>query len=286
MTETELDRSMVSNREKPFATAMRTDFTAEQIGLIKRTIAVGCTDDELTLFLQQCRRTGLDPFARQIHAVKRWNKQANREVMAIQIGIDGFRLIADRSGRYAGNDDPVFDDEVKPRKATVTVYKMVSGSRCPFTATARWEQYYPGPKQGFMWDKMPHLMLGKTAEALALRKAFPAELSGLYITEEMQQAGEPTNPIPAANGQLIFDSPQSGPLTLSEQQVEDINALIHELREEGVKFNHKSFMDWIQKMPGCGPHVEDLPQVPASCYERITIDLKQKIAVARREVAK
>ncbi len=158
-------------------------YTAEQVSLIKRTIAKDATDDELRLFVQQCERSGLDPFAKQIHFVKRQGK------MTIQTGIDGYRLIADRTGRYVGNDDPVFDDEDSPSKATVTVYKLVNGIRCPFTASARWAQYYPGKQQGFMWEKMPHVMLGKCAEALALRKAFPQELSGLYTNEEMAQAG-------------------------------------------------------------------------------------------------
>jgi hypothetical protein len=126
--------------------------------------------------------------ARQIYFQKRFNKRKQKFEMTIITGIDGYRLIADRTGQYAGNDDPTFDDEENVRKATVTVYKIVSNIRCPFTASARWEQYYPGDEQGFMWRKMPHLMLGKCAEALALRKAFPAELSGIYIKEEMDQA--------------------------------------------------------------------------------------------------
>lgn len=177
--------------------AERTEFTTDQVGLIKRTIAKGASDDELALFLNQCRRTGLDPFSRQIYLLQRWDSKQNRNIATIQVGIDGYRLIADRTGSYAGNDDPVFDDEASPARATVTVWKLVGGTRCPFTATARWAQYYPGDKQGFMWRKMPHLMLGKVAEALALRKAFPAELSGLYITEEMEQAGgAPIQPEP------------------------------------------------------------------------------------------
>lgn len=157
----------------------------EKIALIKKTVAKDATDDELQLFLYTAKKSGLDPLLRQIHCVKR------KGHMAIQTGIDGYRLIADRTGAYAGNDDPVYDDEAKPRKASVTVYKLVNGQRCPFTATARWDQYFPGEAQGFMWTKMPHLMLGKCAEALALRKAFPAELSGLYTDDEMQQADTP-----------------------------------------------------------------------------------------------
>lgn len=161
-----------------------------KIDLIRRTVAAGATNDELELFFHQARRAGLDPLARQIYFVKRKGKGV------IQVGIDGLRLIADRTGKYAGNDDAEFDGQSRggyPDKAKVTVYKMVGGQRCPFSATARWEEYYPGDDQGFQWRKMPHAMLAKCAEALALRKAFPADMSGLYIHEEMEQAGQPTS---------------------------------------------------------------------------------------------
>lgn len=171
-----------------------------KIELIRRTVAKGATNDEMDIFLHQCRKTGLDPLAKQIYFQKRQNKKTGESQMTIITGIDGYRLVAQRTGQYAGNDDPVFDDEAKPRKATVTVYRIVGGIRCPFTASARWEQYYPGDYLGFMWNKMPHLMLGKCAEALALRKAFPAELSGVYTAEEMHQAGA-ESPAKAADGQ-------------------------------------------------------------------------------------
>ena len=176
-------------------TAIRRALTQDQIDLILRTVAEGCDGDELDLFLYQANRLGLDPLNRQIHAVKRGRK------MSIQVGIDGYRLIADRTGRYAGNDEPVYpqigehytDDGVVaryPEAATVTVWKLVDGVRCPFTATALWDEYCPDGDQAFMWRKMPFLMLAKCAEALALRKAFPAELSGVYIDEEMHQADD------------------------------------------------------------------------------------------------
>lgn len=160
-------------------------FTREHVELIKKTLASEKLSDlELELFLHQANRSGLDPLARQIYAVKRSGK------LVIQTGIDGYRAIADRTGQYAGSDDPQFDEwdnKGNPGIARVTVYKLVSGQRCAFTASARWSEYKPD--SDFMWRKMPHTMLGKVAEALALRKAFPLDLSGLYTDTEMEQAG-------------------------------------------------------------------------------------------------
>lgn len=177
-------------------------WSRSQIELVKRTIAVGATDDELLMFRWICHRTQLDPFSRQIYYVKRWDSKEGREKGAIQIGIDGFRVIAERTGKYAGNNDPEFEGELEkewkkkdgvggkysaPEKAIVRVYKMVDGVRCEFTATARWNEYYPGDMMGFMWRSKSHIMLGKCAEALALRKAFPAVLSGIYVEGELDR---------------------------------------------------------------------------------------------------
>ena len=170
------------------------NITPDQIALIKSQIAVNATDDELKLFLHVANKSGLDPLARQIYFIKRSGK------MTIMTAIDGFRAIADRTGQYIGSSDPIFEEiGNNPVKATVTVNKVVAGVVGNFTATARWSEYYPGKSQGFMWDKMPHTMLGKCAEALALRKAFPAQLSGLYTGDEMDQAqndGKPNNDPP------------------------------------------------------------------------------------------
>ena len=176
-------------------------WTAEQVELVKRTICKGATDDEMQLFMHQCKRTGLDPFSRQIHAVKRWDGREKREVMTIQTGIDGYRLIADRTGKYAGNDDPVYDvdNAAHPNKATVTVWKLVENQRVPFTRSAKWAEFCQTTKDGELnrfWKRMPYLMLGKVAEALALRAAFPQELSGLYTHEEMGQADSEPEALP------------------------------------------------------------------------------------------
>lgn len=191
---------MTGELQRTDTQALTNGFTHEQVGLIKRVIAKDATDDELKLFLYTADKRGLDPLAKQIYFQKR--KTKNGDVMTIITSIDGYRLIAERTGKYAGNDDPVYFSE-DDRRAAVTVWKIVNGVRCPFTASARWSEYYPGQSLGFMWDKMPHTMLGKCAEALALRKAFPEQLSGLYVVEEMEQADKPIGKAPISTARAI-----------------------------------------------------------------------------------
>ena len=162
-------------------------WTPEQTQLIATTIAPGCSSDELRLFAYACQRTGLDPFSKQIYAIRRSGR------MTIQAGIDGLRAIAERTGELDGShtewcgDDGQWSDvwlsSKPPAAAKTTIWRK--GSSHPFTGVARFADYNAG--QG-LWSKMPAAMIAKCSEALALRKAFPANLSGVYSTDEMEQA--------------------------------------------------------------------------------------------------
>jgi len=165
---------------------MKIEFSKDQIDLIKRQIANGCNDDELRLFLYQCKRTGLDPLTRQIYAIKRAGR------MTIQTSIDGFRVIAERSGTYAGQDEPTwsYKGDGTIEKCVVKVYRFRGDIRYPAgVGVAFFSEYYPNPVN--LQKTLAHTMIAKVAEALALRKAFPQDLSGLYTADEMHQADAP-----------------------------------------------------------------------------------------------
>lgn len=189
--------------------ALPVNFNREQVDLIKTQIAPGASDGELSLFIEQCQRTGLDPFSRQIYAVMREeSKQVNgqwvkTQKMTIQVAIDGFRVIAERHGQYAGRVGPLWcgpDGKWvdvwlgKDMPAAAKVGILRHGFTEPLWAVARLEAYISRKRDGApmgLWAKMPDVMIAKCAEAQALRAAFPNDLSGLYASEEMAQADNP-----------------------------------------------------------------------------------------------
>lgn len=164
-----------------------------KLQLIKDLVANDTTDDELALFLYTAKRTGLDPLARQIYCIKRWNSALNKSVATLQTSIDGYRLIADRTGAYAPGRVATYtyDADHQIVSATAYVMKYVQGHWHEVAAEAFWDEYVAIDRNGSitrMWKEKPHIMLSKCAEALALRRAFPAELSGLYTSDEMGKA--------------------------------------------------------------------------------------------------
>ena len=183
---------------------VKNEFSNNDIQLIKDTVCKGATNEEFKLFLYFGERTGLNPLLKQYHAVKRWNSKLGREEMTIQTGIDGFRVVAERSEKYAGQLGPFWcgtdgqwtDVWIKSEHpAACKVGVLRSDFKEPLWAVARFESYKQTNKDGKIsqfWGKMPELMIAKVAEALALRKAFPQDLSGIYTDDEMAQADNTT----------------------------------------------------------------------------------------------
>ena len=186
----------------------------ERREFIRQNFCANAPDQYVEPFLKLCEKRGLSPEASHIYLVPRNTKDSDGNYIrkwVPQVSIDGYRLMAARTGQYAGSDEPVYlEGDPYPTKATVTVYKVVQGVRCPFTASAYWSEYYPGEKQGTMWRKMPHVMLAKVAESAALRKAFPEDLSGMYTDAEMDQAN--TGHVQEATfREVVPEAPQIAP---------------------------------------------------------------------------
>ncbi|MTI10514.1 phage recombination protein Bet [Curvivirga aplysinae] len=187
----------------------------QQLSLIRNTVAKDTNADEFDMFMELCRNAGLDPFRKQIHClVFNKDKPSKRQATFI-VGIDGYRAIANRSGNYRPDDEEprlIFDESLKDKtnplgieKAVVSVFKFSHGEWHKITCSAYWEEYVPlkeiwaenetgrkGPTGEYTiakdnWVRMPKIMIAKCAEAQALRKGWPEDISGTYAAEEMDR---------------------------------------------------------------------------------------------------
>jgi len=202
------------------------DYNASQMKLVRSTVAAECNEPEFNLFIEVAQRLGLDPFRKQIYAVVYNANKPDKRKMAIITGIDGFRALAERSRAYRPDEDEpqyFYDDNLKGpsnplgiERCVVTVHKFgPDGSWYPLKGVAYWDEFAPiipggkwedkgdtwrdgNPKKTFApdgtftlqagnWVTMGRVMIAKCAEAQALRRGWPEDLSGVYSPEEMDQ---------------------------------------------------------------------------------------------------
>ena len=197
------------------SSALGSELNNSALALIRRTVAADTTDDEFNLFISYCTSLKLDPRRRQIYALVYNKNNPQKRKMSIIVAIDGFRSIAARSGCYRPDEDePRFEIDPEQKgpanplglvKAVVKVWQFAHGDWHPVSAVAYWDEYAPVKEEWAQgedgqrrptgkrepdgkWKTMPRLMLSKVAEALALRKAWPDDFSGVYAEEEVDRS--------------------------------------------------------------------------------------------------
>ncbi|HET9111965.1 MAG TPA: phage recombination protein Bet [Ktedonobacterales bacterium] len=264
--------------------AAPSEYTTAQLDIIKKTVATDCNDAEFGLFIEVCKSSGLNPFARQIYAIKRSGK------LTIQTGIDGYRVMAERSGKYAGQIGPLWCGEdgawldvwlasTPPIACKVGILRRDFAE--PLWAVARYSAY--AQEGSSTWKKMPDVMIAKCAEALALRKAFPEQIRGVYTAEEMEQADNPTTAYveaASAPAQRDWDAARDADVvkalrtlryTRNNEQYDYLTALRQQFDDEGLPWTRDSVMGYLrgewQKQRDAEKRAAATPAIPADLTE-------------------
>ncbi len=176
-------------------TSEPSDFGEEHKRIVREAFAPTASPAEFDMLWLGAKSRGLDPVRKQIHFVKR-NDRDRGAVWSSQVSIDGFRAIAEATGLYDGQDKPVYEVDKDGGVLSVEIAVYRKDISRPFYGLARWREFVQmnGNNPAMMWSKMPWHMLAKCAEALALRKAFPEKLAGLYTPDEMGNDDPPAPP--------------------------------------------------------------------------------------------
>lgn len=184
----------ISTIQERDAELMNTLCDPAKIEIIKSMFAKNCTNDEFAVFLELARRYQLDPFSKQIWAIK-----YNGNAAQIFTGRDGFLSIAHRSGVFDGMESGVDVDKTGETIGWAKVYRK--DMTHPFSITVSLKEYDTGKS---LWREKPRTMIQKVAESQCLRRAF--SISGLYDQDEIDTP-EQQQPQPA--DYRIIDAPET-----------------------------------------------------------------------------
>lgn len=201
-------------------------WTEQQLATLQHLGVEGASEGDLRVFFHQAKRTGLDPFAKQIYMIGRNDSVPDErggwvkvKKFTIQTGIDGYRLVARRAAAQSGEklrtSEPLWcgkdmqwleawPSDDPPVAAKVVAYR--DGE--PFPGVAMYREFVQTKRDGkpnSMWSRMPANQLAKCAEAQALRKAYPQDLAGIYVDEEMgpaERTGDGAHVVTSTRGRV------------------------------------------------------------------------------------
>lgn len=241
-------------------------FTDVQVAALRQLGVEDAPKGDLDLFFHQAKRTGLDPFAKQIYMlgrrtkIKVWNERAKRQdeewVMkyTIQTGIDGYRVTGHRLARLAGDDiavegpfwrgaDGGWDDVwLDPNRPPLAAKYVVVKNGVKYSSVAMYGEYVQTySKDGqqhpnSMWAKMPANQLAKCAEAAAWKKAYPNDFSGMVLEDavqviEAESTSVTSERVPAPKGGTAGLAAALGVTAEPEQPAIEARATPDELQE-------------------------------------------------------
>jgi phage recombination protein Bet len=236
----------------------------ERVELIRRTICPrGIGDDEFALFIEQCKRSGLDPLLKEAFCVARRQNVGNRERPnwvarhEFQPSEAGMLARAERFPDFRGiqasavyAEDEIIVDQGKgevvhrfnPAKRKGSLVgawaRVVRDAKLPVVV---WLDFAGYVQQTPLWAKIPTTMIEKCARVAALRKAYPEAFGGLYVREEMpaeefDAPSEPAAPAAPANYEVLGTRPgpvkASFPTSAREVREEKEPAPVLELAKE------------------------------------------------------
>lgn len=246
----------------PIALAVAKEFEVQPADwrvLVEQIFPSAKSVEAVAMALAYCRKRNLDIYKKPVHIVPMWSSTLNRMVETVWPGIAEVRTTASRTGAYAGIDAVDYGPAIErtfsgtvgrgqsaetvtktvkfPEWASVTVHRIVQGTRVPYHAKVFWlETYATAGKSEVpneMWAKRPYGQLDKCVEAAALRKAFPEELGSTYVAEEME--GKTIDGVSVDQQNVVAPPPPAVPAEPSEEDIAaspDIDAILKALGDE------------------------------------------------------
>ena len=159
------------------AELMNTLNDSTKLGIIRNLFAKGLNETEFAVFLELAKRYRLDPFSRQIWAIKYGSEDAK-----IFVGRDGYLAVAHKSPCFDGMESGTLTDDKGELIGWCRVHR--SDMKVPFYVQVYASEY---TTKKSLWLSKPRTMIQKVAECQCLRKAF--NLSGFYDPDEVGDDG-------------------------------------------------------------------------------------------------